>query len=722
MNQAYDDISVFLKNKQPSNIFFEIISGIIDSSSSGQPVLIIDTENNLKLWTDTVKACFPEKVLNSRTFEKLSLDKEGNKLLIVQPSVQDSDGLYTNVFARTFDFKKNKFPSLGRTFKYARLAEYGLLSSEKLLNSMRDLLSSFSYTCLDEDIDSFCELFLIISDENKEHDLEGARKALDFINRYGSSDVIKEIYEIFYPYMDLIIQNSDKDQLKAAAAFAAKSLLSLDSSETVESAGTMLCDCLDRMFSGDSCTCEEVYELVTALISSRKDIFYSFLINSGRLQTIEALVKKSPDTNMAAFYLRTVAEALQYLDISWEDAKSIPYLGLVINACSNIISRSVYGIDFVLKDLDGDIGIGITITLLRKIDSKESMEKFVDIFVHKMDSLSPEEQETARERLCSMEADRLIYEEFLVRLEAADNKEEIFEHWTDGIFQISEEFSQRYYSPAIMAYLKHFKSSVKLFEQCEKLLEGLQGKEQYLDLVACQIIVNGIENGLSLDSSMSVKKQLIEYVRKLKEEFGIKTVPDMLFFADFGMWLEAAGGGGYSLGTILEGMPSIMFLRGYRLRHFQDWCIPMLIPLVKTPEDHRRLVYAFRAGDDIHEFYQRYMKFLCNFLDLDQDKLNGYNVFLQFVVYFFYYLKAEYKQSDGKSSIHSAGEILREAIYNQPEIFRKRIDMDVRRELKSRGLRIPALWVEIIKQRPLVPKKGFVERLRDFIIKVLRKE
>jgi hypothetical protein len=146
----------------------------------------------------------------------------------------------------------------------------------------------------------------------------------------------------------------------------------------------------------------------------------------------------------------------------------------------------------------------------------------------------------------------------------------------------------------------------------------------------------------------------------------------------------------------------------------------MLIPLVKTPEDHRSLVYAFRAGDNIHEFYQRYIKFVCDFLEID--KLNGYNMFLQLVVYFFYYLKGEYKLSDEKCSIQSAGEILREAIYSQPAIFRKRIDMDVRRELRARRLKVPALWVEIIKQRPLVPKKRFMDRLKGILAKIHRKK
>jgi len=720
MDQTYEAISAFLKSK-PSHIFSEIISGVIHSSSSGHPVLIIDTESNLKIWTEAVKACFPEKVLDSRIFEELYLDKNGNKLLIIQPLVQDREELYANVFARTFDFKKNEFSSLGISFKYARLVEYGLLGSDDLLNSLRDLLSKFNYTCLDEDIDGFCELFLIISDENKENDVYTICKALDFINRYGSSDVIREIYESFYPYIQGIIQSPDKDHIKDAAVFAAKAFLSMDSNETVESACAMLCDCLDRLFLWDTgCTCGEAYELITNIMTSRKDIFYSFIINSGRLKTIDSIIKKSPDMDMAAFYMRIAAEALQILGISWQDAESLPYFSPFINSCSNIISRSTDGIAFVVKNLEGDIDAGMTIALLNKIDSKESMDKFVDIYVHKMDRLPSEEQESAREKLCSMGADRLIYEEFLVRLNAADNKEEIFDNWTNGILLKSEEFAQRYFSLVIMAYLKHFKSSEKLFEQCEKILKMLQGKEQYLDLVACQMLVNGMENGLSLDSAMSGKQQLIEYVGRLKKEFGIKTVPDMLFFAEFGMWLEAEGGGGYSLGTILEGMPSIMFLRGYRLRHFQDWCIPMLIPLVKTPEDHRRLVYAFRAGDDIHGFYQRYVKFLCNFLE--QDKLNGYNVFLQFVVYFFYYLKGEYRQSDGKSSIHSAGEILREAIYSQPPIFRKRLDMDVRRELRSRRLKTPALWVEIIKQRPLVPRKGLKERIVDLLVKIIRKK
>lgn len=722
MGHTYEEISAFLKSK-PSHIFSEIISGIMDSSSSGHPVLIIDAEDNLKLWTEAVKACFPEKVLNSRTFEELHLDKEGNRLLIIQPSVHNNEDIYTNVFARTFDFKKNKFPTLGRNFKYARLAEYGLLSSKELLDSLRELLSSFNYTYLDEDIDSFCELFLIINDDNKEHDPEAAWKALDFTNKYGSPSVMKEIYEPLYPYMDGIIQNSDKDRIRDAAAFAAKAIFGMDSSRIMEGAGAMLCDCLDRLLSEDiGCTCGEAYELITSLMSSRKDIFYSFLINSGRLQTVGSRINKSPDSNinMAAFYMRMAAEALQCLNISWEDGKALPYFNWVINICSHIISHSAYGMEFVLKDLEGEIEAGITIALLEKMDSKESMDKFVDIFVHKMDSLPSEEQKAAREKLCSMGAYKLIYEEFLARINKADNKEELFGQWTSFIFQSPDEFSQRFFSPIITAYLKNFKSKEKLFEQCEKILDKLQGKEQYLDLVACQMLVNGIENGLSLDSTMSGKKQLIEYVRRLKKEFGIKTVPNMLSFADFGMWLEAWGGGGYSLRTILEGMPSIMFLHGYRLRHFQDWCIPMLIPLVRTPEDHRRLVYAFRAGDDIHKFYQRYIKFVCNFLD--QDKLNGYNVFLQFVVYFFFYLRGEYRQSDGEASIQGAGEILREAIYSQPDIFRKKLDMDVRRELKSRGLRVPSLWAYIIKQRPLNSKKEFKDRLMDLIMKAFGKK
>lgn len=720
MDQAYDDISVFLK-KKPSHIFSEIISGVIDSSSTGHPVLIIDTKSNLKLWTEAVKLCFPEKVLSSRTIDELYLDKKGNKLLIIQPSLQDSEELYTNVFARTFDFKKNEFPSLGRSFKYARLAEYGILKSQDLLNSMRDLLSSFSYSLLDEDIDSFCELFLIVSNENNEHDLEEVRSALDFINSYGDAAVMEEIYEPFRPYMEGIIKNSDGEQLKSAAAFAAKAMLCTDGSIPVESAGAMLCDCFDRMLSEEECfTCEDVYELLTTVLSDGKDLFYSFIINKGRLQIMESALRESSNRHKAAFYMRTVVEALQAQGYSWEEAGGLPHLSTLINSCSNILCSNAFGMEFVLEGLKGDIGTGIIAALLKKTDSKEAMEQLVKVFVRKMDSMSLEEQEFSREKLCFMEAGRLIYEEFLVRLEGSDNREGIFEQWRSGIFQSSEEFLQDYCSPAIMSYLKYFRSPGKLFQQCERLLEWLVDKEQYLDIVACQMLVNGIENGLSLDGAMSGKRSLIEYARRLKKEFGIKTVPDMLFFADFGMWLEAEGGGGYSLGTILEGMPSIMFLKGYRLRHFQDWCIPMLMPLVKTTEDHRRLVYAFRAGDDIHEFYQRYIKFVSDFIE--QDKLNGYNAFLQFVVYFFYYLKGEYKQSDGKYSIKSAGEMLKEAIYNQPSIFRKKLDMDVRRELKARRLKVPALWVEIIKQKPLVPKKGFMDKLQDFLVKHLRKK
>ena len=234
------------------------------------------------------------------------------------------------------------------------------------------------------------------------------------------------------------------------------------------------------------------------------------------------------------------------------------------------------------------------------------------------------------------------------------------------------------------------------------------------------MLINSIEGGLPLDKTLSGKRELIEYVRRLKKEYGIKTVPDMLFFADFGIWLETAGGGGYSLNTILEGMPSIMFLHGDRLRHFQDWCIPMLMPLVKTPEDHRSLVYSFRAGDHVHEFYQKYMKFVQDYLE--EDKLNGYNVFLQFVIYFFYYLRGEYKLSDGKCSIQSAGEMLRYAIYGQPAIFRKRLDLDVRRELKARRLKVPVMWVEIIRQSSAVPKKGFMDRLKGVLAKKRRKK
>ncbi len=719
MEQTYDDISSFLK-KKPSHIFSEIISGVIDSSFSGHPVLIIDTKNNLKLWTEAVKACFPEKVISSRKFEELALDKKGNRLLVIHPPLMEEE-LYTNVFARTFDFKRNEFPGQGRSFKYARLAEYGLLSSGELLDSMRELLSSFSYSCIGEDIDSFCELFLIISDQEKKPDYEGVTKALRFVNKYSCPKAIKEIYKPFRPYMEGLMEGSDKEQLMEVASFGAKALESLGEAISLESAACVLCECLDRLLSEETgCTASEAFQLLTGLLPSKRAAFDSFLINGKRPEAMCNLMRMDPNIERAAFYMRITGEALQSQALSWEQAESNTHINSLISSCSNALAQKAYDINFVTEPLKGDVEVGIILSLLKCISSREALDKLTGSFVNNMDKLPPEGQEAARQELCEMGGARLVYEEYLVRLEASENKQKLFEQWCSGVLLGTPELSQEYYSPVLMAYMKMFKSPWKLFEQCERLLPELAEHDQYLDLVACQMLINSIENGLPLDKTLSGKRELIEYVRRLKKEYGIKTVPDMLFFADFGIWLETAGGGGYSLNTILEGMPSIMFLHGDRLRHFQDWCIPMLMPLVKTPEDHRSLVYSFRAGDHVHEFYQKYMKFVQDYLE--EDKLNGYNVFLQFVIYFFYYLRGEYKLSDGKCSIQSAGEMLRYAIYGQPAIFRKRLDLDVRRELKARRLKVPVMWGEIIRQSSAVPKKGFMDRLKGVLAKKRRKK
>ena len=723
MEQFYEEISDFLK-KKPSHIFSEIISGVIDCSSSGHPVLIIDTKNNLKLWSRAISACFPEKAISSLEFHELSLDRKGNKLLVIQPSAKEGEELCTNVFARTFDFKKNQYCKLGRSYKYARFAEYGMLSSTGMMDSMRELLSRFSYTCIGEDIDSYSELFLLISDHQKEPDYDGVRKALDFINSYGDSAAMQEIYAPFQTYLSGLMNSTDKEQLKAVASFGVKALKSLGESITLESAASILFECFDDMLSEDTgYTASECYHMFSTLLlweEALKSQLFEFSVSKDRLETMDSLMRKCPNGERAAFYMRLIEEALGILGYSWKKGEKLPRMKTLIDSCSCTLTQNVHGISFVTRGLKGDIGTGIMLELLNRADSKEAMNQLVEGYICYMDSLTAEEQMEARRKLCSLGGARIVYEEFLRRLEAADRKQEFFEKWTAELFSSSEEFAQSYYSPVIMEYLKNFKSPRKRYEQCERLLEELLDKEQYLDLVSCQMLVNGIENGLPLDSTMGGKRRLIEYVRKLKGEFGIKTVPDMLFFADFGMWLEETGGGGYSLGTILEGMPSIMFLHGDRLRHFQDWCVPMLIPLVRTPEDHRSLVYAFRAGEHIHEFSERYMKFVCEFLE--KDKLNGYNVFLQFVVYFFYYLKAEYKLSDGKTSIQNAGELLREAIYSQPAIFRKKLDIDVRRELRARRLKVPVLWVDIIKQRSYVPQKRFMDRLKGSLAKACRKK
>ncbi|WP_139905913.1 hypothetical protein [Clostridium thermarum] len=590
---SFEKVSEFLKQKVNAKIFElrmskvkDILNALVDYRNSHKPVMLCDVKDNIPYWIAAVKMSLPEKVGSTLVFRSYGNEKHPeitNCLIFIDEEEEKLNSKnYTDEDASVivFNFAKGTSSRVTYNSKYSELAQVGYMLNDQSFYVFENFVDEFDYTKLGPDIDSCLELFYLINNGIEFMDYDSIENAMSFINKYA----VKDTYKMLLQKMNVVVTRIGVDIDERTAFILTSTMVNMASKLGEEVFYHMVCKFL---YSYTQSLLERTDEskigIVYKFFNDIKELeghdinqFAKYSLGEENVRKLSSYVSDY-DSKYAKFYLSIVLDIIKDSNIGSVDNNLFEDF---VSKCADRLIKSNVDLREIIGKFRGNLNYTASVLGLyySKLQDNEIMRKdAVKFYMDKLEENNTKSIELRNLVFSTPKGKDLIFDEFIMKLEASDRKDEFFWIYSAQVFDSINGFKEKYFSEAIQCYLKLIKNELIYKDQCLKIINMASKNQVQLDDQMLAAIIEEYENQIPLAVQDKETKAIMMNLSNIKKSRKIVTTNNVAALTEFGMKLEGATNYRDLSDLLSTGIPDLTKVSDNKYHEFIEWTVNLLL-------------------------------------------------------------------------------------------------------------------------------------------------
>lgn len=713
----FNSMVSFVKKTSGYNVK-KMISVFLDSIKNDKNFILSGNEETLIYSISALQMAFPLKLAHDVFFSIVSSDGMSFRANItiksetINHEYMEGQFVYINAEENFKDIET-------RDYKFSHIVELGYLIAKQNLEAFHIFLNYFCYDSLDERVEDAYNLFSIVKTGIGEMDIETIEDAVEFAHKYGTNEANRQVLIQMPGVLDKISREVNFQSGEIITKFLFKAANQVNSIFFLDRVYDFFYKSIYNMvFGSNRDDIQKINEFYNKILESNNDKVEElarYAINPKRIDALNHYLLIDREADKSKFYLRLVIKSLIKLKYQWKNAYAMNGIKELIDNCiENItLSSTSYKSILTAASEEEDYFVSIFIRLYEKLE-------YTDKIVENMWSILKSKDDIwalrVRKYIKAYEyGEDILFKEFTVGFNSAENLAEYFQDYYTKVFSEIQDYREKYLSKVLRIYFEGI-SDQFIFLECFKMLSVIIRDNVSVEKDILTLIIKGLEHELSLSTPNEDIKDIVPAIRNLKKTKGIITTPDIIKLLDFGIWINSFQNSPDIImdeitkeGIDLEGIDP------KRYGEYLNWCLPITVGCCDSPEDHRVVIRIFNITDNEGDFFLAYMGIVERLID--REDVNGYEVLLSFIAYFFFYFEPKYKLQGEEELLGRVKSRVIEILSKQNKSWMQKLSLDIKSEFSNKGLSIPVQWDEIYNSVAEVKNKSLFKKIREIFDK-----
>lgn len=697
----------FIRSKNPK-LIRDMINGVIDFKSSNRGICVVDSKENFMCILGAIQRAFPVRLSKNITFttcEELKNDRD----FILHFSMVSSGCENSYIF----DFLREIKAVVEREYKYSELVEIGYYASYQTLKTFHRFMEEFTYEDIDEKIDFSYILFVLLNINAISIQSAEISSALEFLLKYCGENNLQGIFERYFRIFSGMVSRLDRKGAYILSEVIFRATSNLNNVPAYEEAIKIFFLIVDHLLI--DIEEDNIYELFNRYFDYNKtnNKFLKYQFSDDRIKYILKILSENGMKKEIIFYNQTILKSACELGYSWNQILGIDGMEILLDLSSNQIIESKNDIQEILETASRskDIFIHTLLLLYNRATNDYQISFITERFIDTLDKQEEKVSTTIRREVYRLGGGRLLAEEFVKRLENSINKVEFFKEYLAKVFHNIPDYYNKYFSEAAKAYLYSLDSE-ESYKEALSFIELIEENSVAFEVDTIKAVINAFEKGINLDNIDSIKDSMVK-VKKIKRRHGIETYCDITSLLSYIYNLDDDEED-IGIQDAIENLNMyLQRLDDEKARKYLSLCIPKIIERVKSKEDHKIIAGYLFNGDDEGKFIENYILVIESLLSRNSE--TGYRVFMQFIVYYYFYLEVNCRLLGENEIIEKIENNLMNVISKKDREFLLELDRDIRKEFNENGYSLPVKWDQMFSKS--MESKSFKNKL----IKIFKK-
>lgn len=698
----------FLKPMDPK-VIRDMTNAIIDFKESRRSIYIVDREDRFIELLRALSLAFPRKLTGDITFTTLQRSKEIECLIYFSKRSLELKDKYI------FDFIREMKAVVDREYKYSEIVEIGYFASLQTLKNYHKLLQDFSYNSIDWEIDSSYILFILLNIGPSSLHEEYIKMGLKFLLDYGSEEVLQGIFESY------------RDKFKDAAAklhYDGASVLSEALFRGIENTSNnsiyeygldIFFEILEKISNEDKGSGNN-YALFNKYFERNvsRGAFLKYLLSGEKIKHILEVFSGEEQEKKLGFYIYAVIKSAVELGYSWSQIIKIENMEVFLDLSSRQLleSRSELRETLGAASKSMDIYVHVLLLLYNRATNHGQIELLLERLVKSLKEVDEDKAIDIRRNIYRLSGGKILTEEFELKLMDSPDKKGFFKDYLNKVFYKIPDYYNKHFSEVVKKYLLSLDPE-SAYSEAVSFLQTVNENMALFDEDSLRAIVISFERGVKIEDLEGIKEN-VKFIKKIKRSRGMETNPDITALIDFLYYLDENKGEIEIKDVIKELRMNLGYIGGQRYKRYIEECTPRLIKNVKSKDDHRAIVSFLNNDDNEGELLKRYI-FLIE-KNIEESSGAGYDILRHFIVYYFFYLEANYRLLGELDIIKTIEDEIIRLVSKKDREFLSRLDFDIKRDFNENGYSIPLKWNQIYAALS-VESKSFRSKLKNMFKK-----
>lgn len=699
---TFESVSQFIKGKIGGTLK-DMINAVIEHKETNKRLIICDSKDNVPFWIGAIQMAFPVYISSQISFSTSGNINDEDVLIIGINDLNDMKDIKT-VESKIYLFDLNNYVKsvLEVDYKFNRLVEYSYLVSRESLNLFHEFSKKFNYNSIDAGLDIMYSFYSIVSYGIGNMEESDVVSAINFASEFILKDSIEDILIKLQSVYDKISRELNIKTAEHMLKFVFKGIQNTEDVFIINSV------CKFMFYTFDNVVFEEndsgykamlnLYDDIIKLANNRADNIRKYFLNSDKLEYITYRIIERGISEYAGLYLQLIMKNFIDLEYSWNEIGKEDKSRIFIETSMTYALKSkeiILGVINIISE-EEDFLYELVSILYDNYNSEDKLW-LGKILNTQFKKLKTERLLDIRKRFYFSGKADLIFEEYKEGLKTNQEKTDYFNDYFDNVVYEVPDYGKEYYSKIVYEYLNIMKYNISVDEYL-KIFKNIISNKYEFDDDNITLLIKNFEDRCNLNMPDEEIQGLLINIDKLKIDKGIKTCPDILSIIIFGIYIYEINIDKhlYSIKDITRKKMKIENLDGERYKQCLKWCIPKIIEFVNLPEDNKLINYIFNSNGMDEDYYEEYFNAILGIIDREKD--SGYDVLLNFIIYFFYYVEPQYRFIGDKKVISKVITGVANLILKCPVEYISKVDNDIREEFSDKGLSTPILWNELYKK------------------------
>ncbi|MBW9159304.1 GAP1-N2 domain-containing protein [Clostridium tagluense] len=663
-----ESVSEFLKGASTtkrSKSFKNMMNAVIEYHKEHKKIIFCDTNENNVYWIAAVQMCLPLKLSKLLTFTTYSNDCENTNYTICGTSGEGTKINFkdcSNIYKyNAFDFINGYSSDFNHDFKFSKLAQVGLSISKDSLLPFIDFIDKFDYDVLDDEIDNCLYLYNMIKKGIAKMDTDSIIKGIDFVNNYASIETFKQLFIQIEPMLKKISGEVDLHSAEVISKFLFNIALKTKNEIYIKNAFEFFFNALYFMVvDRENIKLEEIIELhdkIRAINSNKIDEFITYSFDSYRLDELYTYMEGAKARH-AQFYLYTLFGNFEFYSyrtcniVSWESIIKNTALVKFIDRCVDILTFNKDEMKYITKSIYKNEEYFANFMVICHKNALVSGDSEKEKIVLQLLKEAIQENDEAwelkiRNFLSEIDGgEELLFKYFVYELNYVQDKSEYFWDYCDSIFNKTPRYKRKYFSKAALEFLNNLENSVEISKESFEILKFILNNclKTTIDESLLYNLISNFEKQLEAVYPEEEIAIIIPDIKNLKRMGDIVTKPDVTGLVHFGMNLQQ----GTNVIKTVCGKIKLDFdyMDRHTYRKYLSWYLSNIYINGVNEDlkvDYQRITDAICLGLYEEIYYEALLKTLEDILNeekvykkfLNENKLEGYEVFFNFIIYVF---------------------------------------------------------------------------------------